>query len=317
MPTDDHPRLAHTVGRSGMLLIALAVAVIGVSGHLPGDAEPIAHQPISHRVSVPLLIALAIVSVLIVGAAMLSFTRRQTAPHSALEPISERRRRHRPPRRELLLLTAGAILLTTATIVVANLLPTPLVEQTTTAATAMPMDPAPPDQARPPDPVAAPTPLDTNTLRILAIAAGVTVAAAITATVTIARRAARHRTTSPSPDIPAAALHSAIERAATRAITEIAATRSDPREVILACYGAMENELATIPRLSPTASDTASDVLFRAVDCGVVQPRTAIELVTLFAEARFSSHTMTQQHEDHAIELLHNILTVLKATART
>ncbi len=78
----------------------------------------------------------------------------------------------------------------------------------------------------------------------------------------------------------------------------------DPREAIIACYAAMERELANVPGAVPQEFDTATEVLARAVRQHALQADNAMQLVTLFAEARFSPHIMNEGHRDVAVGVL-------------
>lgn len=92
--------------------------------------------------------------------------------------------------------------------------------------------------------------------------------------------------------------------AAEVGLAEVSDPGRSPRAAIIACYAAMEHALAAAPDTAPQASDTPSQVLARAVDHRVLHPRAAGALVGLFAEARFSSHLMAEQHRASAVRLL-------------
>jgi hypothetical protein len=102
-------------------------------------------------------------------------------------------------------------------------------------------------------------------------------------------------------------------RAAERGLAAIGDLNREPRQAIIACYAAMERELAQTPRSAPRDFDTASEVLARAVMHHSLSPQNASQLVNLFAEARFSSHVMTEQHREDAVTALHLVLTELAA----
>ena len=75
----------------------------------------------------------------------------------------------------------------------------------------------------------------------------------------------------------------------------------------------MERELATVPGAAPQDFDTASEVLARAVEHHALQPHSAIQLVELFDEARFSPHVMTEAHRDTAVRSLELVLGELRS----
>jgi hypothetical protein len=97
-------------------------------------------------------------------------------------------------------------------------------------------------------------------------------------------------------------------RAAERGMAEIADLNREPREAIIACYAAMERELANVPGAVPQDFDTATEVLARAVEHNALHADNAVELVNLFAEARFSPHEMNELHRELAVGALQVVL---------
>ena len=67
---------------------------------------------------------------------------------------------------------------------------------------------------------------------------------------------------SPAPPPPSESL----VRAAELGLAEMTDLSREPREAIIACYAAMERELANVPDAVPQAFDTATEVLARAVE---------------------------------------------------
>lgn len=117
----------------------------------------------------------------------------------------------------------------------------------------------------------------------------------------------------PTPDdhvgSPAPATRSeTLARAAERGLAEMTDLSREPREAIIACYAAMERELAHVPGAMPQDFDTPTEVLARAVDLNALQSDNAVQLVTLFAEARFSPHVMNEGHRDVAVRVLRLVL---------
>jgi hypothetical protein len=98
---------------------------------------------------------------------------------------------------------------------------------------------------------------------------------------------------------PAIATES-LARAAEVGLAEVGDTNREPRAAIIACYAAMESELALVPAAAPRDFDTASEVLARAVEYGALRYDSATQLVELFEEARFSPHVMSEAHRDTA-----------------
>jgi hypothetical protein len=107
-------------------------------------------------------------------------------------------------------------------------------------------------------------------------------------------------------------------RAAEVGLAEIGDRTREPREAIIACYAAMEQELTRVPGAVPQDCDTPSEVLARAVDNRALRADSATELVELFEEARFSPHVMTEEHRDAAVRVLERVLAELPdVTARS
>ena len=87
----------------------------------------------------------------------------------------------------------------------------------------------------------------------------------------------------------------------------------EPREAIIACYAAMERELAYVPRAVPQDFDTPTEVLARAVENHALRVDSASELVNLFEEARFSPHMMSEAHRMSALNALQLVLAELRS----
>ena len=115
----------------------------------------------------------------------------------------------------------------------------------------------------------------------------------------------------PAPPPPPESL----ARAAERGLAAMADLGRDPRDAIIACYAAMERELADVPGAAPQEFDTPSEVLARAVHQHALRADNAAQLVTLFTEARFSPHVMTEGHRDDAVRVLRLVRDELAAQA--
>lgn len=109
------------------------------------------------------------------------------------------------------------------------------------------------------------------------------------------------------PPSPEAASESLV-RAAEVGLAEMADLSREPREAIIACYAAMERELANIPGAVPQEFDTPTEVLARAVELRALQAVNAVQLVNLFEEARFSPHVMNEGHRETAVRVLELVL---------
>jgi hypothetical protein len=97
-------------------------------------------------------------------------------------------------------------------------------------------------------------------------------------------------------------------RAAELGLAEMADLSREPRDAIIACYAAMERELANVPGAAPQDFDTPTEVLARAVEHHALHPDNAVQLVNLFEEARFSPHVMNEGHREVAARVLRLVL---------
>ena len=104
-------------------------------------------------------------------------------------------------------------------------------------------------------------------------------------------------------------------RAAKVGLAEMADLNREPREAIIACYAAMERELANVPGAVPQDFDTPTEVLARAVQHHALHGDNAVQLVNLFEEARFSPHVMNEGHREVAVRVLRLVLDELAAPA--
>lgn len=102
-------------------------------------------------------------------------------------------------------------------------------------------------------------------------------------------------------------------RAAELGLAEIGDLNREPREAIIACYAAMERELANVPGAAPQDFDTPTEVLGRAVEHHALHADNAVQLVNLFEEARFSPHVMNERHREEAVQVLRLVLAELRS----
>lgn len=132
----------------------------------------------------------------------------------------------------------------------------------------------------------------------------------------------KRRSRSPAPASPAegdaesgvpARPSESLARAAERGLAEMTDPSREPREAIIACYAAMERELANVPGAVPQEFDTPTEVLARAVEHHALQADNAVELVNLFEEARFSPHVMSEGHRETAVNVLGLVLAELRS----
>lgn len=105
--------------------------------------------------------------------------------------------------------------------------------------------------------------------------------------------------------------------AARSALSAVDAPAQDARTAIIRCYAAWERALGEAPGAVPQPADTASEVLRRAADAGIVRQEDGGRLVDLFTEARFSPHPMTEGHRADAAAALRLILADLEGAIWT
>jgi hypothetical protein len=104
--------------------------------------------------------------------------------------------------------------------------------------------------------------------------------------------------------------------AAVDAADEGLDSSADPRAAVLAAYAAMARQLSRgLARRGGESrpSDTAGELLDRAVDAGLVSGSPARELTDLFREARFSEHPMGEQARTTARRCLAQVRSELVA----
>jgi hypothetical protein len=157
----------------------------------------------------------------------------------------------------------------------------------------------------PPRTISGPPHLSGSALFVVGVAAGVLVLVAIAGLAGVMLGTRRN---APTPDVDSApaVADSAVSLAqvAEMGLAAMIASGQDARTAIIACYVAMERGLAVARGVAPLISDTPSEVLARAFDCGALRDASARELVTLFEEARFSPHSMLEWQRMRAEQLL-------------
>lgn len=298
------------------VLILVGSTALAVRGEYPGarDATGERTTDLSRQSSLPLVL-LAVVALTVVVLSLLSFLRRPSrrTPMSRSSPRSRKRR----DLRELRDLVLGATLLILmlalpvgAGALIAGLLPAPVSPDTAESAepeATRPEATAPADRSTPP----GPTPLGMDEADLRAAATAAVALVLVAGGAVLAGKAKTWRGTPRDPE-PAgstapAAIRAALTHATARAAIEVADPDAEPREGIMACYRAIERQFARTPRIAPTAADTPSEVLGRAVGLGIVGASTAATLVSLFAEARFSTHPMSERDRARAVAALDSI----------
>jgi hypothetical protein len=302
-----------------VLVALLFVAAAALRGYVPGadraPREPRADDPVALAIVVVLLVAA--VAVVVVAVIVRLRSRAATPPRVAGRSDWLRGDRGKPTWRAALI--AFGLLL--GWLVLSMLLgrlgggsrsdaggptsPTPTPTRTPDVTRATPPTPSEP----------------TGHLLGFFSAATVVFLAAIVVGTVVATRRQRARpasTAGTAPDGDATESDSgtgaeSLARAAEVGLAEVGDLSRDPRRAIIACYAAMEQQLALLPDAAPRDFDTASEVLARAVEHHALAPDSATQLVDLFEEARFSPHVMNEGHRDAAVAVLTEVLAELRS----
>ncbi|KAA8960858.1 DUF4129 domain-containing protein [Mycobacterium sp.] len=310
------PVIDKATGRVVAVIMLVIVAGASLRGYLPGGASQ--PGPPRSSASPAYVVALLAISLVIIGAAVVARLRdpRRAAASAGL-PETRFGGGLGPPRRRVLLIAAGLlvgwllVLWALARFVVPpEIGPAP---GGPTASTPAPHTGAgtPPERVDTGDTGDVLGYLMAGTVALLVLTVVGAVAAVRQRRTAIPRIVVAEPVVAPEP----AGAPESLARAAEIGLAEIGDLSREPREAIIACYAAMERELAHLPEAAPQDFDTPTEVLARAVEHRVLQADNAALLVRLFTEARFSSHVMTESHRDIAVGVLALILSELRSFA--
>jgi hypothetical protein len=296
-----------------VLLIAIAASL---RGYLPGVERADRPRPPASGSSLVYVALLLTMSLLIVGAALITRLRDPRRVASSAAPLSDRFSggHGRPAWKVLMIGAAVLVAWLLAVWVLSRFVGPHAVDQPQSAPpTSVPTPannvPRPPGQQ--------PDGADRDVLRYL-IASTVGLLVMILAGEIVARRRRVVEPTavamSPLGEPVSVAAAATLVRAAESGLAQIEDPNHDPRQAIIACYAAMELELRHFPGAAPQDFDTPTEVLARAVDHHVLHIDNAAELVNLFEEARFSPHVMTEEHRSRALRVLQLVLADMRST---
>ena len=309
MPGMDKP-----TGRAVALIVLLLVVSAALRGYLPAAHRNVPGESVSNPAALIVVVALLGVTLALVAIAVIARLRDPRAAAPQAGQLSEMlgTGRGRPSWRVLLIGLAIIAAWLLIVMVASRLLETHGVGQA---------QPPPPTGAAPAEHTNAPAPPRPHSqhgdMFGILLAATVPMMLIIgTGTVIMSRR--RWRAATPGPPNISADDHAespvpptrseSLVRAAERGLAEMTDLSREPREAIIACYAAMERELAHVPGAVPQDFDTPTEVLARAVDHQALHAGNAVQLVNLFAEARFSPHVMNEGHRDVAVRVLQVVL---------
>ncbi len=307
MPGMDKP-----TGRAVALIVLLLMVAAALRGYLPARQDATRSES-GGRAALAFVVAILAVTLALIAVAVVARLRDPRAPAPSAGWLSDMlgTGKGRPSWRVLLIGLAVIVAWLLIMMLLIRFLPRGVAS-----------GPSPPDSGAAPSarPLAQPPPQHPHRARdasqnMLGILLACTVAMLVmfvAGTIASARRRWRpaaaviadEPTEAPAPP----ARSESLARAAERGLAEMTDLSREPREAIIACYAAMERELAQVPGAVPQEFDTPTEVLARAVEHHALHADNAVELVNLFAEARFSPHVMNEGHRDTAVRVLRLVL---------
>jgi hypothetical protein len=311
MPGIDKP-----TGRVVVVIVLLILVAAALRGYLPAHDRPTHAEPGSSRAALTFVIAALSGSIVLMALAVIARLRDPRAVAPNVLDLSERLGggMRRPSWRVLLIGLA---------VIVGWLLIVLLLSRLFAPHGLSPSAPVPDSSASPSPPGTAKPPPQQHPQNNTGDMFGILLASAIPmllimfAGAVIAWRRRRRAATpgtiaddyveSPVPPTRSESL----VRAAELGLAEMSDLSREPREAIIACYGAMERELANVPGAAPQDFDTPTEVLARAVEHHALHVDNAVKLVNLFVEARFSPHVMNEGHREEAVRVLRLVLNEL------
>lgn len=309
MPGTDRP-----TGRVVALIVLLLLVAAALRGYLPAHHHA-ARSASGGRIALITVVAVLAVTLALVAIAVISRLRDPRAPAPGPGELSDMlgTGKGRPSWRVLLIGLAVIAVWLLAVMLLARLLGPHGIGSPTPADTGVRHPTAPTHATAPTQQQEQHRPHDNGSLLgILLVGTVVGLLIFVAGTVTAARR--RWRPAGPiiadepvESEAPPTRSES-LARAAERGLAEMTDLSREPREAIIACYAAMERELANVPGAAPQDFDTPTEVLARAVEHHALHADNAVQLVNLFAEARFSPHVMNEGHRDDAARVLRLVL---------
>jgi hypothetical protein len=300
-------------GRVVALVVLLLVVTAALRGYLPAPHQAVRSEPGSGRAALLFVVGTLGATTAVVAIAVIARLRDPRAAAPRVGDLSEMlgTGRGRPSWRVVLIGLGVIVAWSLVVLLLSRLL----------AGLGVASSPSPADTGSPPPAHTAPPAPQQHrppgnggdVLGILLVITVPTLFLLVAGTVVMSRRRWRAQlsiTPSDEPiEIPTPPTRSeSLARAAERGLAEMADPNREPREAIIACYAAMERELANVPGAVPQDFDTPTEVLARAVEHHALHADNAVQLVNLFAEARFSPHVMNEGHRDLAMSVLQLVL---------
>ena len=313
MPGMDKP-----TGRVVALIVLMIFVAAALRGYLPAQGRAVRGEAGNGRAAMIIVVVILSASLALVAIAVIARLRDPRAVAPKRGDLSEMlgTDKGRPSWRVLLIGFAVIV----AWLLIVTLLVRHLVPHDVSPSAPSPAPTAPPSgQATGPPPRQHPQDNSGDMFGVLLAGAIPMLLVLVAGSVIMARRRWRAATPaivaddhfeSPAPAPPSESL----ARAAEVGLAEIADLKREPREAIIACYAAMERELANVPGVAPQDFDTPTEVLVRAVEHHALHAENAERLVNLFEEARFSPHVMNEGHREVAVNVLRLVLAELRST---
>jgi hypothetical protein len=312
MPGIDKP-----TGRVVALIVLMIFGAAALRGYLPAQDHAVHNEPGSGRAALTFVIAALAATVALLAIAVIARLRDPRAVAPSVGELSELvdTDKGRPNWRVLLI----ALAVIAAWLLMVTLLYRWLMPHDLNPAAPTPAPAAPPSvHATGPPPQQHPQDKTGDMFGILLVGTIPMLLVVVAGSVIMARR--RWRATTPGIiaddyfESPTPTPRSeSLVRAAQVGLAEIGDLNREPREAIIACYAAMERELANVPGAVPQDFDTPTEVLIRAVERRALHADNAAQLVNLFEEARFSPHVMNEGHREVAVNVLRLVLAELRS----
>ena len=312
MPGIDKP-----TGRVIALIVLLIVVAAALRGYLPVQDHAVHREPGSSRAALIFVIAALSGTLALLTIAVVARLRDPRAVAPKQGDLSELlgTGRGRPSWRVLLI---GLVLILVWLLIVTLMIRFVMPHSATPTSPNAPPNAPPSGQAGAPPPRQRP-PNNTGDMFGVLLAGAIPMMLVIVAgSVIMSRR--RWRATTPATIAREGSEHplptprsESLARAAELGLAEMGDLSREPREAIIACYAAMERELANVPGAAPQDFDTPTEVLVRAVEHHALHADNAVQLVNLFEEARFSPHVMNEGHREVAVNVLSLVLDELRS----
>jgi Domain of unknown function (DUF4129) len=309
-PVTDKP-----TGRVVALIVLLMLVAAALRGYLPGHDHSTRSELIGNRAALMIIVAILSVTLALVAMAVIARLRdpQAVAPHTRELPEMLGGGRGRTNWRMLLIGLVVIVAWLLIALLLARLSAPHDVSSSVVSTNPTASAPAI-GTATPTPPPAQNPPHGSGDMFKVLLAGSVPMVLIIVAGVILMSRR-RRRTATPATtseehvELAAAPQDSeSLVRAAEVGLAEIADLSREPRKAIIACYAAMERELANVPEAVPQDFDTPTEVLARAVEHHALHIDNAVQLVNLFAEARFSPHVMNEGHREAALRVLRLVL---------